>query len=105
MKTNQPNQVPTVVFLQTVRVALAQLKQRLQQDYEKVYPDLGPIIQIVLDEEEARAGELTLFPHLLFPDMAEAHLASLNLQPLRKRHQARHQHEIQTYEPTFALCG
>ena len=105
MKTNQPNQIPALVFLQTVRVALAHLKQRLQQDYEQAYPDLGSIIHIVLDEEEARAWELALFPHLVLPDMVEAHLASLNLWPDRTRCHAREQREVQTYESAFAVCG
>jgi hypothetical protein len=105
MKTNQPNQAPAVVFLQTVSVALAQLKQRLQHDYEQAYPDLGQLIRIVLDEEEARAWELTLFPHLLLSDMVEAHLASLNLHRVRTRHHAVDRHEIETYEFAFAPCG
>jgi hypothetical protein len=105
MKTNQPNRAPAVVFLQTVSVALAQLKQRLQQDYERAYPDLGQIIRIILDEEEARAWELTLFPHLLLPDMVEAHLASLNLRPVRTRHHAREAQEFPTYQPAFATCA
>ena len=102
MKTNQTNQPAAVVFLQTVSVALAQLKQRLQQDYEQAYPDLGPIIRIVLDEEEARAWELTLFPHLLLPDMVGAHLASLNMRPERTRRHAQERQEFQTYQPAFA---
>jgi hypothetical protein len=104
MKTDHPNQ-SAAVFLQTVSVALAQLKQRLQQDYEQVYPDLHLVIRIVLDMEEARARELTSFPHLLFPDMVEAHLASLNMRPVGTRHHAREQHEVQTYESAFAVCG
>jgi hypothetical protein len=102
MKTNQHNQAPAVVFLQTVSVALAQLKQRLQQDYERAYPDLGQLIRIVLDEEEARAWELTLFPHLLLPDMADAHLASLNLRPNRLTYQVREGQEFRTHQPAFA---
>ena len=58
---------PEPVFLQIVSVALAQLKQRLQQDYEQAYPDLREIIHLVLDDEEANAWELSLFPHLLLP--------------------------------------
>jgi hypothetical protein len=108
MKTDQPNQ-SAAVFLQTVSVALAQLKQRLQQDYEQAYPDLSQIIRIVLDEEEARAWELTLFPHLLLPDMVEAHLASLNLQPVGTRHGdvfAPHGFNgIEVRQSAFALCG
>jgi hypothetical protein len=102
MKTNQPNQAPAVVFLQTVSVALAQLKQRLQQDYEQAYPDLGPIIRIVLDAEETRAWELTLFPHLLLPDMVETHLASLNIRPDRTRYRAREGREFGTHQQAFA---
>ena len=106
MKT-EPNQ-SAAGFLQTVSVALGQLKQRLQRDYERVYsdyPDLHHLIRIVLDVEEARARELTSFPHLLFPDMVEAHLASLNIRPVGTRHHAREQHEVQTYESAFAVCG
>ena len=95
-------------FLQTVSAALGQLKQRLQRDYEQAYsdyPDLHHLIRIVLDVEEARARELTSFPHLLFPDMVEAHLASLNMRPVGTRHHTREQHEVQTYESAFAVCG
>src|SRR5437667_10399926 len=67
------------VFLQIASVALAQLKQRLQQDYELAYPDLREIIHLVLDEEEANAWELSLFPHLLLPDLVEALITNLNL--------------------------
>jgi hypothetical protein len=105
MKTDQPNQAAAVVFLRTVSVAVAQLKQRLQQNYERAYPDLGQLIHIVIDEEEARARKLTLFPHLLLPDMVETHLASLNLHPVRTRHHAVDRHEIETYESAFAVCG
>src|SRR2546421_9936360 len=94
MKTDQ--QADPAVFLQTVSVAVAQLKQQLQLDYEQAYPDLREIIHLVLDEEEAKAWELSLFPHLLLPDLVEAHVEKLNLQPadtrLRKAtaRQARH---------------
>ena len=92
-------------FLQTVSVAVRQLKQQLQRDYEKAYPQLRDIIHLVVDEEESRARDLSLFPHLLLPDMVEAHLASLNLRPDHTRHCAREQHEVQTYESAFAVCG
>ena len=109
MKTNQHNQTPAVVFLQTVSVALSQLKQRLQQDYEQAYPDLRQIIHIVLDEEETRARELTLFPHLVLPDMVEAHLASLNLHPAKTNHgdlfAISHFSPIPRYTPSAAFCG
>ena len=106
MKTDiQPNPV----FLQTVSVALAQLKQRLQQDYEQAYPNLREIVQLILDEEEAKAWELSLFPHLLLPDLVEAHITNLNLDPIETKHDdvfAPHGfNRIETGQPAFALCG
>jgi hypothetical protein len=100
---------PGLVFLQTVSVALAQLKQRLQQDYEQAYPDLREIIRLVLDDEEANAWELSLFPHLLLPDLVEARLINLNLQAIEANHAdvfAPHGfNRIETSQPAFALCG
>jgi hypothetical protein len=68
------------VFIQRVTAAVSELKEHLQQDYERTYPDLGEIIRIVLDEEEAKAWELSFFPHLFLPDMVEAHIATLGLE-------------------------
>jgi hypothetical protein len=100
---------PEPVFLQTVSVALRQLKQRLQQDYEQAYPDLREIIHLVLDDEEANAWELSLFPHLLLPDLVEARLINLNLDRIETRHDdvfAPHGvNRIETGQPVFALCG
>jgi hypothetical protein len=31
----------------------------------------------VLDEEEAKAWDLSFFPHLFLPDLVEAHIATL----------------------------
>ena len=108
MKTDQQNQ-SALVFLQIVSVALAQLKQRLQQDYELAYPDLREIIHLVLDEEETEAWELSLFPHLLLPDLVEAHIEKLNLRPVDTRHEellVPHPFpEIDNHQPAFALCG
>ena len=81
MKTDQVTEPTTTVFLQTVSLAIAQLKQRLQQDYEQAYPVLGEIIHLILDEEEAKAWELSLFPHLFLPDLVEEHVAKLGLEP------------------------
>ena len=107
MKTDQ--QSDAAVFLQTVSVAIAQLKQQLQHDYEQAYPDLREIIHLVLDEEETKAWELSLFPHLLLPDLVEAHIANLNLQPVETKHEnvfsPRGFDEIETYQPAFASCG
>ena len=86
MKTGHQSEAALTIFLQTVSTAVTQLKQRLQQDYEQVYPGLGEIIHLILDEEEAKAWELSLFPHLFLPDLVEAHVAKLGLQPAPKKH-------------------
>src|SRR5439155_2354861 len=86
MKTGHQSEAALTVFLQTVSAAITQLKQRLQQDYEQVYPDLGEIMHLILDEEEANAWELSSFPHLFLPDLVEAHVAKLGLQPTPKKH-------------------
>lgn len=108
MKTEQPNQ-SVAVFLQTVSVAVAQLKQRLQQDYQRAYPELREIINVVVDEEESRAWRLTPFPHLLFPDLVEAHIANLILRSRASKHKkpfATHRYrEIEVYQPIHAPCG
>jgi len=69
---------PTAVFIQRASAAVSELKNHLQQDYERTYPGLGEIIRIVLDEEEAKAWELSFFPHLFLPDMVEGHIANLS---------------------------
>jgi hypothetical protein len=79
MKTDQYTD-PAAVFPQTVINAVSKLKNRLQQEYERTYPDLGDLVRIVLDEEEAKAWELS-FPHLFLPDLVEAHIAQLGLRP------------------------
>lgn len=78
MKTEAKSERITV-FPRMVAVALSQLKTRLREDYEQRYPGLGEIIRLVLDEEEAHAWELSTFPHLLLPDLAETHIARLGL--------------------------
>ena len=106
MKTDQQSDA---VFLQTVSVAIAQLKQQLQRDYEQAYPDLREIVHIVLDEEETKARELSLFPHLLLPDLVEAHIERLNLQPAKTKHDdlfaPQHFNEMPMYQAAHALCG
>jgi hypothetical protein len=97
------------VFLQTVVLAMSDLKQQLQRDYEQAYPELAEIVHLVLDEEESRAWDLTVFPHLLLPDLVEAHIANLNLRPVETKHEnvfVPHPHrEIGAYQPALALCG
>ena len=93
-------------FFQTVSFALTQVKRELQHDYEKAYPALREIIHLVLDEEESKARDLTSFPHLIFPDLVAAHIATLNLRPVNTRHQkitrSREAAEFAAYQPAFA---
>jgi hypothetical protein len=109
MKTDTITDPTKTVFLQTVGVAIAQLKQQLQQDYEHAYPELREVIHLVLDEEESHAWELTLFPHLLLPDLVEAHVSKLNLRPVETKHEdlfaPRRSDEFGMYQPALALCG
>jgi hypothetical protein len=84
MKINPSN---TASFLLAVSAALTQLKRELQREYEQAYPALREIIHLVLDEEETKAWDLSSFPHLIFPDLVEAHIAKLNLRPLEIHHQ------------------
>ena len=84
MHTDQQKE-GNAVFLQTLTRAVSDLKNRLQQDYELAYPGLRNVIQIVLDEEEEKAWDLSSFPHLLLPDLVEAHMERLGLQPVSIR--------------------
>ena len=84
MKTEEHLE-PAAVFIRRVTAAVSELKDHLQQDYERSYPDLGEIIRIVLDEEEGKAWELSFFSHLFLPDMIDAHIANLNLQPVETK--------------------
>jgi hypothetical protein len=106
MTTDQQSRAANAGFLQTVSAAVTQLKQKLQRDYEQVYPDLRDIIRLVLDEEEANAWELSLFPHLFLPDLVEAHVATLGLQPAETKHDdvlVPHRFfEIPIYQPALA---
>ena len=109
MTTDHQPEVATTIFLQTVSAAITQLKQKLRKDYEQAYPGLHEIIHLVLDEEEEKAWELSLFPHLLLPDLVEAHVAKLGLQPTGTKHDdapVPHRFlEVPTYQPALALCG
>ena len=106
MKTDQMIEPTNTVFLQTVSLADTQLKRELQRDYERAYPELREVIHLVLDEEEANAWKLTPFPHLLLPDLVEAHVANLNLLPVETKHAEvfgpHHGHDIGHYQHAFA---
>ncbi len=91
-------------FNRKISRALAQVKRELQRDYERAYPALREIIHLVLDEEEEKAWELSAFPHLLFPDLVEAHITKLSLQPVETHHFAEPAERVEfpTFEPAFA---
>jgi hypothetical protein len=104
----ETDQYPEAVFPQIVAGAVADLKIRLQSDYQHAYPELGEIIHLVLDEEEANAWDLS-FPHLFLPDLVEAHIAKLNLQPAETQQDdvlMRHDFtEIETHHPAFVYAN
>ena len=97
MKTDQP-QEPAALFPKMVSIALGRLKKQLQHDYQKAYPDSGEIIHLVLDEEEAKACEISFFPHLILPDLVDARIAQLGLQPADFT-------TTKMPKTAFALCG
>ena len=106
MNTDQlPELAP--VFPQMVSVALTKLRERLTHNYEQTYPQLAQIIHLVLDQEEARAWELSSFPHLLLPDLVEAHIAKLNLQPAERKQDdiVIPYRQIPKVQPALVLCG
>jgi hypothetical protein len=84
MKTDESTEAVTV-FPQNLPGAVSKLKNRLQRAYEQAYPGLGNLVRIVLDEEEANAWGLSPFPHLLLPDLVEAHIGQLGLEPADTR--------------------
>src|SRR2546422_8445814 len=101
MKTDQ-NPDPAPVFPQIVTNAVSKLKNRLQQEYERTYPDLGDLVRIVLDEEEAKAWELS-FPHLFLPDLVEAHITRLGLRPADIRDERVSAQALFSAEPNHQL--
>ena len=108
MKTYQALE-PAPIFAQMVSVALGQLKKRLQRYYQKAYPDSGEIIRCMIDEEETRAWQISFFPHLILPDLVDARIGKLGLQPAQTHHDtAGRSHDFTTTEmpkTAFALCG
>jgi hypothetical protein len=107
MKTDQLHE-PAPLFAQMVSVALGRLKKRLQRYYQKAYPDSGQIIHLVIDEEEAKAWKISFFPHLILPDLVDARIGKLGLEPAQTRHDtAGLSHDFTTSEmpkTAFALC-
>jgi hypothetical protein len=103
MENNPSN---TAEFLLAVSAALTRLKRDFQRDYEQAYPALREIIHLVLDEEETKAWNLSSFPHLIFPDLVQAHIATLNLRPLQTHQDVTPSREAAEFpichEPAFA---
>jgi hypothetical protein len=86
MKTEKKSDLITA-FPRMAAVAMSGLKNRLREDYERKYPGLGEIVHLILDEEETNAWALSAFPHLFLPDLVEAHIARLGLEPANTRHE------------------
>ena len=61
MKTEEHSEA-TAVFLQKLTAAVAELKEQLQHDYEQLYPGLGEIIRIVLDEAGGKGVGVVILP-------------------------------------------
>jgi hypothetical protein len=108
MKTDQPQEAAPI-FGPIVSLAIGRLKKRLQRYYQKAYPDSGEIIRRMIDEEEAKAWEISFFPHLILPDLVDARIGKLGLQPDETRHDtAGLSPEFTTSEmpkAAFAFCG
>jgi len=108
METDQQTN-PAAVFPQMLTGAISNLKDRLQRQYEHAHPGFGDIIRIVLDKEEARAWDLSPFPHLFLPDLVEAHIAQLGLQSAGPRHDDELAQpgfgQIESHQLFPALCG
>jgi len=106
MQTDQQLEENAVVLETLTTGAVSGLKNRLQRNYEQAYPGLGNVIRIVLDEEEERAWDLSSFPHLLLPDLVEAHIERLGLQLADTQHDnvlAPHSFtETQNHQPALA---
>jgi len=71
------------IFLQNLPGAVSKPKNRLQRNYERLYPGLHDLIRVILDEEEANARKLSPFPHFLLPDLVEAHITQLGVEPVK----------------------
>jgi len=105
MRTEEHSEA-TAVFLHKLTAAVAKLKEQLQHDYEQLYPGLGEIIRSVLEEEEAKAWELSFSPHLFLPDMVEANIANLNLETKPEDAFERHDfNKFETDQSAFAACA
>ena len=63
--------------------ALAELKHRLQKQYEAAYPRLTDMIGHIIDQEEVNAVNVSsLFPQLVLPGLVEIHTRRVGLELL-----------------------
>jgi len=70
-----------VFFCGRLTNAIAELTRRLQAHYEKLHPAHGELVRRAIAEAEATAWKLSSFPHLFLPDLIEARIEELALQP------------------------
>ena len=74
-----------VFFCERLANAVAELTRRLQAHYEGIHPDQSEAVRNAIAQAEAAAWELSNFPHLFLPDLIEARIAELALQPAGAR--------------------
>jgi hypothetical protein len=95
---SKPEFIPTLhsealaAFLERLTGAVEELKHRLQDHYERAHPGQAELIRTAIAEAEKRAWELSFFPHLFLPDLVEARIAELALQPPFARNRASFAH-------------
>jgi len=70
-----------VFFCERLTNVVAELTRRLQAHYERIHPNHRELVRNAIAEAEAAAWELSSFPHLFLPDLIEARMAELQLQP------------------------
>lgn len=73
----EPTDVPPE-YRSRVSAAVIDLKGRLQEQYERDFPERSVLIHKAIEEAEALAWR-TSFPHLFLPDLAEDQIARLAL--------------------------
>jgi hypothetical protein len=79
-------------FAVRVTDAVAELNRRLQAHYQRVLPDQTELVRAAIADAEARAWQLSSFPHLFLPDLVEARIAELALQPTFMPREASYPH-------------
>ena len=77
-----------VFFCGRLTNAIAELTRRLQAYYEKLHPAHVELVRKAIAEAEATAWKLSSFPHLFLPDLIEARIEELTLQPTFARSEA-----------------